>query len=157
MGMWAVVIGLVSIFQSKLPAVTEGDVIVAAEPDAAYRAVTDYGRWPQIFKNVRRAVVGENARVTFVHDDGSADVLQFKNRADQHVLWFQQIGGDADVWAETTFSPGPEPGTTHVHARFFADVTGATSWFVSDDKVRKLREKQVRDDLQQLAAYFARR
>ena len=89
--MWAVVIGLVSIFQSKLPAVTEGDVVVAAEPDAAYRAVTDYARWPSIFKNVRGAVGGENARVTFIHDDGSSDTLQFKNRADQRV-----VAGQAD-------------------------------------------------------------
>lgn len=155
--MWAVIIGLVSIFQSKLPSVTEGDVIVAAEPDAAFHAVTDYNRWPQIFKNVRRAVIGENARVTFVHDDGSTDVLQFKNRDDQHLVWFKQIGGDADVWGETTFSPGPEPGTTHVHTRFYADVSGVSSWFVSDSKVRHLREKQVRDDLSQLAAYFSKR
>lgn len=155
--MWAVVIGLVSIFQGKAPSVTEGDVVIAAEPEAAYRAVTDYGRWPQIFKNVRSAAVRENERVTFLHDDGSTDTLQFKNRADQHVVWFRQIGGDCDVWAETTFTPGPEPGTTHIHARFFAEVTGAAGWFVSDSKVKKLREKQVKDDLQQLAAYFARR
>ena len=79
------------------------------------------------------------------------------NRSDTHRVWFEQIGGDAEVWCEIAFLPGAQPGTTRVHTWFYADVHGAKSWFVSDGKIRRLRQQQVRDDLQQLVAYFSRK
>ncbi len=151
----------VKVFESKQHAVTEGEVVIATDPETAYRAVTDYQRWLQMFRNVRRAILlgggGDAARVRFIHDDGSHDDLQFKNRPETHTMAFEQIGGDADVKAEIAFFPGVEPGTCRVHTRFYADVKGMASLFVSDDHVKKLRQQQVRDDLQQLEAYFARR
>jgi hypothetical protein len=151
----------VKVYESNQEAVTEGDAVIATDPETAYRALTDYGRWLQMFRNVRRAILlgqkGDEARVRFVHDDGSHDDLHFKNRPEAHTLWFEQKGGDADVWAEIAFHPGVQPGTCRVHTRFYADVKGMASWFTSDDKVRKLRQDQVRDDLQQLVAYFARK
>ena len=71
-------------------------------------------------------------------------------------MWFEQIGGDADVWCWTTFQPGPAPGTTRVHTWLYADVSGAASWFVSDSKIRGMRQQQVRNNLQQLQTYFQR-
>jgi len=151
----------VNVFESKQAAVTEGDAVIATDPETAYRAVTNYEQWLAMFKNVRRAIVqhvdGNEARVRFVHDDGSHDDLHFKNRPATHTMWFEQLGGDAQVWAEIAFNPGIQPGTTRVHTRFYADVKGMASLFVSDDKIRKLRQEQVRDDLQQLQAYFARK
>jgi hypothetical protein len=141
--------------------VTEGDAIIATDPETAYRAVTDYQRWLAMFRNVRSATLlhqnGNEAKVRFVHDDGSHDVLHFKNQPQTHTMWFEQLGGDADVNAEIAFYPGVDPGTCRVHTRFYADVRGMASWFVSDAKVKKLRQQQVRDDLIQLQAYFARK
>jgi hypothetical protein len=150
----------VNIFE-KGQHVTEGDAIIATDAETAYRAVTDYQRWLAMFKNVRRAILlhqnGNEAKVRFVHDDGSHDDLHFKNQPQTHTMWFEQLGGDADVKAEIAFYPGVDPGTCRVHTRFYADVRGMASLFVSDDKVKKLRQQEVRDDLTQLQAYFARR
>lgn len=151
----------VNVFESKQSCVTEGDAIIATDPETAYRAVTDYQRWLTMFKNVRSATMlrqnGDEAKVRFVHDDGSNDVLHFKNQPATHTMWFEQLGGDAEVKAEISFAPGVDPGTCRVHTTFYADVKGAASWFVSDDHVKKLRQQQVRDDLTQLQAYFARK
>jgi hypothetical protein len=150
----------VRVFESRREAITEGDAVLSCDPDTAYRAATDYHRWLQIFPGVTRANVtkqqGNEAHVTFDHDDGTRDKLHFKNQPDKHAMWFEQVGGDADVWCWTTFSPGPAPGTTRVHTWFYADVTGAKSWFVDGDTIKNLRQQQVRTNLSQLQAYFQR-
>jgi hypothetical protein len=43
-----------------------------------------------------------------------------------------------------------------VHSRLYADVHGWASLFVTDGKLRSLREQRVREDLSHLRAYFAR-
>ena len=150
----------VRVFESKRSATTEGDAVISCDPDTAYHAATDYNRWLQIFDGVTRATVtsqkGDEAHVTFEHDDGSKEKLHFRNQPDKHAMWFEQLGGDADVWCWTTFQPGPAPGTTRVHTWLYADVSGAASWFVSDSKVRDMRQQQVRNNLQQLQTYFQR-
>jgi hypothetical protein len=157
----ASVLANVNVYESKLHAVTEGDAVLHCAPEVAYRAATDYARWREIFHGVRGALIktrqGDEARVTFVHDDGSRDDLHFVNRSRARTIWFEQIGGDAEVWCQIAFQPGAQPGTTRVHTWFYADVHGAKSWFVSGSKVRNLRQQQVRDDLQQLVAYFSRK
>lgn len=150
----------VRVFESQRKATTEGDAVISCDPDTAYRAATDYNRWLQIFRGVTRATVtrqqGDEAHVTFEHDDGSQEKLHFKNEPQKHAMWFEQIDGDADVWCWTTFQPGPAPGTTRVHTWLYADVSGAASWFVSDSKIRGMRQQQVRNNLQQLQTYFQR-
>jgi hypothetical protein len=151
----------VKVFESNRSCVTEGDAIIATDPDTAYRTVTDYQRWMTMFRNVRQAILlhqnGDEAKVRFVHDDGSHDDLHFKNQPQTHTMWFEQLGGDAEVKAVISFSPGPAPGTCRVHTSFYADVKGMKSWFVDDDDITKRRQQQVRDDLTQLQAYFARK
>ena len=151
----------VKVFESKQSCVTEGDAVLATDPDTAFRAVTDYQRWGTMFRNVRQTILlkqnGDEAKVRFVHDDGSNDVLHFKNQPATRTMWFEQLGGDAEVKAEISFSPGVEPGTCLVHTKFYADVKGYKSWFVDDGDIRKQRQQQVRDDLSQLQAYFARK
>ena len=157
----ASVLANVHVYESKRDAITEGDAVLHCDPDSAYRAATDYGRWREIFRGVRAAMVkaqhGAEAHVTFLHDDGTRDVLHFKNQPATRTVWFEQLGGDAEVWCQIAFQPGQQPGTTRVHTWFYADVHGAKSWFVSDDEIRKLRQQQVRDDLSQLVTYFSRR
>ena len=141
-------------------AITEGETMLAIDPDTAYRAVTDYARWAIMFPDVRRVVVtsqsGGHDRVTFIHPDGNRDNVHFHNRPAARVVWFEDTGGRAEVWVEISFLPGGQPGTTRVHSRLYADVHGWASLFVSDDKIRSMREQRVRGDLSQLRAYFAR-
>jgi hypothetical protein len=151
----------VRIYQSSDDdAVTEGDTTLAADPDVAYRLVTDYGRWSAIFADIRGVNVtsqnGADARVTFIHPDGNRDNLHFRNRPAARMVWFEDTGGRAEVWAEIVFLPGERPGVTRVHSRIYADVHGFVSLFVSDHKIRSLREQKIRDELTQLRAFFAR-
>lgn len=141
-------------------AVTEGETTLATEPDAAYRLLTDYAQWSAIFPDIRRVIVtsqnGAEARVTFIHPDGNRDNLHFRNQPAARMVWFEDTGGRAEVWAEIMFLPGDHPGMTRVHSRLYADVHGFASLFVSDRKIRRLREQRIRDELTQLHAYFAR-
>ena len=141
-------------------AITEGETTLGADPDTAYRAVSDYHRWSAMFPDIRQVIVtsrsGDDARVTFVHADGSRDNVHFRNQPAARMVWFEDTGGDAEVWAEIVFLPGERSGTTHLRSRLYADVHGFKSLFVSDRKLRRLREQRVQADLSRLRAYFAR-
>jgi uncharacterized membrane protein len=151
----------IDVFESRDKATTEGDAVLAADPDTAYAVATDYENWTRIFPTVRSAVVKERthdrAEVTFVHTDGSVDHLRFRNRPATRTVAFEQLEGDADVSAEIAFTPGDLAGTTRVHTRLHVDVHGIASAFVSDSELRTLRQQHVRDDLGRLQAYFANR
>lgn len=140
-------------------AISEGETFVAAEPDAAYATAVDYARWTSMFPDIRHAVVtrqaGVDALVTFVYADGHRDNLHFHNRPMSRTVWFEDTGGRATVWAEITFTAGQQPGTTKVHTRIYADVHGVASWFVSDSKIRRMREQRILDDLSHIRSYFA--
>jgi hypothetical protein len=141
-------------------AITEGDTVIATDPDTAYRATTDYARWSSMFPDIRDVRItqqrGSDARVTFVHTDGNLDNLHFRNQPAARMVWFEDTGGRAEVWAEIIFVPGASPGTAVLHTRLYADVHGLASLFVSDGKLRSMRQQRVRDYLVELRAYFAR-
>lgn len=153
--------GVFHVYESrKGSATTEGEALIATDPETAFRTAVDYERWTRIFPTVQRAIIakrdGNEARVTFVHTDGTREDLHFRNRPTTRTVWFEQIGGQAEVWAEITFAPGDLPNTTRVHSRLYADVHGIASAFVSDRELRELRQKQVREDLLHLQAFFGR-
>ena len=141
-------------------AITEGEVTLAVDPDAAYREVTDYARWSAMFPDIRRVIVTSRSsgddRVTFVHADGNRDNIHFRNQPAARMVWFEDTGGCAEVWAEIVFLAGERPGTTRIRSRLYADVHGFASLFVSDGKLRSIREQRVHDDLSNLRTYFAR-
>jgi hypothetical protein len=141
-------------------AITEGETFLGADPDTVYRAVTDYPRWTAMFPDIRQVIItsqaGGHDRVTFVHADGNRDNVHFHNLPAARMVWFEDTGGRAEVWVEIMFLPGNRPGTTRVHSRLYADVHGWASLFVTDGKLRSLREQRVREDLTHLRAYFGR-
>lgn len=147
------------IYESKTAATTEGDAMLATDPDTAFRIAIDYALWTQIFPDVTQAIVtsqhGADTRVTFVHHDGSRDQMHFRSQPATRTLWFEQIGGDAEVHGVIAFLAGDSPATTHVHSQLYADVHGMASLFVSGGEIRAMREKQMRDDLTSLQAFFA--
>jgi hypothetical protein len=141
-------------------AITQAETVVAADPDTAYQALTDYARWSTIFPDIHQVVItrlqGVDARVTLIHAAGNRDNVHFHNQPAARLVWFEDTGGRAEVWAEIAFLPGRQPGTSRVRSRIYADVHGIASWFVSDSKLRGLRQQRIRDDLTHLRAYFAR-
>ena len=152
----------VRIYESESnPAITEGDTLLDVAPDVAYAELADYARWPGIFSDIHEVIVtrldGDDARVTFVGPDDHHDNLHFHNRSAAHTIWFEDTGSSSTVWAEIAFLAGPTAGTTHVHSRLYVDVGGVAGIFVSDHRVRKLREQRVYDDLFDLRAHFAHR
>ena len=151
----------VRVFQNPdQSAITEGETLLATDPDTAYRVLTDYARWPTMFPDIKRVIItsqqGGHDRVTFIHTEGNRDNVHFHNRPEARLVWFEDTGGRAEVWFEILFMPGMQPGTTRVHSRLYADVHGWASLFVSDDKIRSMREQRTREDLAHLRAFFAR-
>lgn len=140
-------------------AISEGETIIAAAPEAAYTTAVDYARWTSMFPDIRNAVVtrqaGVDALVTFIYSDGHRDNLHFHNRPMSRTVWFEDTGGRATVWAEISFTAGQQAGTTKVHTRIYADVHGVASWFVSDSKIRHMREARILSDLTNLRRFFA--
>jgi hypothetical protein len=151
----------VRVFQNPdQSAITEGETVLATDPDTAYRVLTDYARWPTMFPDIKRVIItsqqGGHDRVTFIHTEGNRDNVHFHNRPEARLVWFEDTGGRAEVWFEILLMPGMQPGTTRVHSRLYADVNGWASLFVSDNKIRSMREQRTREDLAHLRAYFAR-
>ncbi len=152
--------GPIRVWQSQDEAsITEGETTLDTDPDVAYAAAVDYARWPSMFPDIVRVAItkqqGDDARVTFVHKDGNKDNVHFHNTPQARMVWFEDTGGHAEVWAEIVFVPGDRPGTTLVHSRLFADVHGIASVVVSGSKVRTMREQRVASDLANLRAYFS--
>lgn len=151
----------VRIYESKDDeAITIGETVLPVEPDVAYAAAANFKRWTEMFPDIKQVYVtrqnGNDARVTFVRADGNRDNLHFRNQPAARMVWFEDTGGRAEVWAEILFVPGDQPGTTRVRTRLYADVHGIASLVVSDSKLRGLRQKRVREDLSNLRSYFDR-
>jgi len=141
--------------------ITEGETTLDVDPDTAYAAATDYQRWSVIFPDIERVIVtkqqGDDARVTLIHRDGNRDNVHFHNTPQARMVWFEDTGGHAEVWAEIVFVPGDRDGTTRVRSRLFADVHGVASLVVGSTKVRMMREQRIASDLTHLHAYFMAR
>ncbi|MDB4957121.1 MAG: hypothetical protein JWO36_4690 [Myxococcales bacterium] len=140
--------------------ITEGETTLEIDPDTAYKTVTDYARWTVMFPDVHQVVItkqqGVDARVTFIGPNDHHDNVHFHNQPAARMVWFEDTGGSAEVWAEIVFIPGDRPGTTRMHSRLFATVHGVASLVVSDMKIRLMREQRVHDDLFNLRNYFAK-
>jgi hypothetical protein len=81
--------------------------------------------------------------------------VHFHNQPRARIVWFEDTGGSAEVWAEIVFVPGERLGTTRVRSRLYADVHGLASLVVSNAKLRALRQQRVASDLSSLHTYFA--
>ena len=140
--------------------ITEGETTLDVDPDTAYAAATDYQRWSVIFPDIERVIVtkqqGDDARVTLIHRDGNRDNVHFHNTPQARMVWFEDTGGTAEVWAEIVFIPGVKSGTTRVHSRVFASVHGVAGVFVGADRVKNLRTQRVRSDLHDLQTFFSK-
>jgi len=140
-------------------AITEGETTLDVDPQTAYAAAIQYKRWSAIFPDIVEVDIthqeGVDARVTLVHRDGNRDNVHFHNQPAAGIVWFEDTGGSAKVWAEIAFMPGDHAHTTRVHSRLYASVDGLASLFVTDAHVRELRQQRVSEDLKHLHAYFA--
>jgi hypothetical protein len=151
----------VKVYQSKDPAITEGETTIDGEPADVYATLLDYTKWPAIFPDVVKVIVteqkGVDARVTLIHPDDERDNLHFHNQPAARMVFFEDTGGRAEVWAEIVFVPGADKGTTRVHTRLFADLHGLASLIVGASDIRKMRETKIEHQLAHIRSYFRRR
>jgi hypothetical protein len=151
----------VTVFESPMhPHTTEGDVTIEADPAVAFATTTDYAHWPSIFTDLVIATItrqdGADADVVVRHRDGSADHLRFHKSPGSRTLRFEQVDGDAQLWAELSFTAGQRANTTRIHTLLHAEASGVAGWFTSDGALRALRQQAVRDDLTQLQTFLNR-
>jgi uncharacterized membrane protein len=150
----------VKIWESTQDHVSEGDVIVAGDPDALYAQLADYGRWTAVFKDVASVTVVSRGQpedaVKLVTTDGKTNNLRFHNDAGKRVVHFRDTGGRAVVWADIGFEPAAQAGMTRVHARIYADVPGFAGWFVSDGRLKRERQKKIASDLTSIRDFVGR-
>lgn len=139
---------------------TEGDTTVDGDPAAVFAVVADFAKWIEIFPDVAKVIVtdrkGTDAHVTLVAPDGHRDNLKFHTTPQARMVFFEDTGGRAEVWAEIVFVAGELPGTTRVHSKLFAEVKGVASLVVADSDVRRMRQAKVESQLVHLRRYFSR-
>ena len=138
--------------------VTEGELVVTAEPDVVYATLVDYAHWTNVFTYLNTVNItsqrGDRAEIVTISKKGNKSTLRFNNDRTKRLVRFDQLGGRADAKAQIAISPGKAAGTTVVQVRLDAQVSGPAGWFVSDSQVRAKREKKIAKDLGQLEAYF---
>jgi uncharacterized membrane protein len=142
---------------------TEAVVIVNAPPAAVYELATDYGRWTQMFSDIRSVTVEgggrRDAKVRFRSAAlGHEVAVKFDNVANESIRF---VSVDAPPGAHATGIYMLEPlanGTrTKIVASLYLDVSGIAGVFMSNKKLRGMRQAKLRADLGDVAAHFASR
>jgi hypothetical protein len=150
----------VKIWESTQDHVSEGEVIVAGDPDLLYAQLADYGRWTAVFPDVASVTVVSRGQpedaVKLVTVEGQTNNLRFHNDPTRRVVHFRDTGGRAVVWADIGFEPTAQAGMTRVHAKIYADVPGMIGWFVSGGRLRRERQKTIATDLTNIRDFVAR-
>jgi ribosome-associated toxin RatA of RatAB toxin-antitoxin module len=141
---------------------TESTLVVDAPPAAIYALVTDYAGWTSFLTDVSGVKVERggrrDARVRFHSKALDHTVtVQFDNQPDR-VIKFVGVEGPPGGRASGSFVLEPLDGGRHtkITASFYLDVVGVAGVFVSDAKIRGMRQAKLRADLtdvlQRLAA-----
>jgi uncharacterized membrane protein len=132
---------------------TEATVTVDAPPAEIYALVTDYASWTTFLSDVSDVKVERggrrDARVRFHSKALDHTVtVQFDNQQDR-VIKFVGVEGPPGGRASGMFVLDPIDGgrQTRIRASFYLDVVGAAGLFVSDGKLRGMRQAKLRADL----------
>jgi hypothetical protein len=132
--------------------VTEATVVVDATPSEIYAVVTDYAHWPAILSDVRSVKIErggrDDARLRFHSKVFERDVtVQFDNRPDREVK-FVGVKGPPGGRAGGAYVLEPlEGGRARVVASLYLDAVGVARMFVTDAKLRVMREAKLRADM----------
>jgi uncharacterized protein YndB with AHSA1/START domain len=142
---------------------TEATLTVDAPPAEVYALITDYASWPQFSTDATEVKVQRggrrDGRVRFHSRALDHTVtIQFDNEPDR-VVKFVGVEGPPGGRASGTYVLEPIDGgqRTRIHASLYLDVVGVTGVFVSDSKLRGMREAKLRADGNDLSQHFASR
>ncbi len=136
---------------------TEATLTVDASPAEIYALVTDYAGWTSFLGDVSSVKVERggrrDARVRF-HSRAIAHTVtvQFDNEPDR-VIRFVGVEGPPGGRASGTYVLDPIDGgrRTKITASLHLEIVGIGQLFVSDAKLRSIRQAKLRADLDDLA------
>jgi len=111
----------VHMWQTKVPAVTEGYVDVAASPEEIYRTLTDYAHWTQVFTDIEWVKHKKGGREDALLECKSrtygktSQHFQFSNRPNK-LLRYRLTDGPPGVvlWEEIWLEPLGQEGLTRI-------------------------------------------
>ena len=142
---------------------TEATITVDVPPAVVYALVTDYAGWTSFLSDVSNVKVERggrrDGRVRFHSHAIDHDVtVQFDNVPDR-VIKFVGIEGPPGGRASGTYILEPIDGGQHtqITASLYLDVVGVVGVFVSDAKIRRMRDAKLRADLNDLLQRLAAR
>lgn len=142
---------------------TEATITVDAPPAEVYALITDYAGWSTFSTDATEIKVERadrrNGRVRFHSRAIDHTVtVQFDNEQD-HIIKFVGIEGPPGGRASGSYILEPVDGgqRTKITASLYLDVVGVTGIFVSDSKIRGMRQAKLRSDLNDLLQRFASR
>lgn len=141
--------------------VTEARATIDATPAQIYALVTDYAHWVPVLTDIKSVTVESggrrNATVRFTSRVLEHEVtVVFDNDVDR-MIRFRGIKGPPGGRASGTYVLTPIDGgrRTEVTAHLYLDVVGVVGVFVSDSKIRAMRQAKLRADLTDVKRYFA--
>lgn len=150
----------VKFWKSSRKATSEAGVDVHATTSQVYAAVTDYGRWPQLFRDVKWVKVKSGGRrdavVQFASRAlGHTVTVRFDNEEPRTVR-FKLVDGPRGARASGQFfMDALGEGVTRIQGALYMDVVGFVGFFVPDSTIRRKRDAKLRSDLQDLLQRFA--
>lgn len=139
--------------------VSKATITVDAPPADVYALITDYAQWRKFLTDV-----------TFVKVESGGQIdarVRMASRALQHkvTIAFNNDPGKAIRFKLVDGPPGARAtgeyllvgidggNRTRIDATLYMDVVGVTGIFVTDKKIRKMRQAKVRTDLEDVARW----
>ena len=142
---------------------SQGTITIDAPPAEVYTAMTDYALWPRFLTDVEWTKVQaggrRDARIRMrTHSLGHEVTIQFDN-IDNQAVRFELIDGPPGARANGAYVLVPLDGgtRTRVDATLYMNVVGAPGLFISDAKIKRLRQAKLRGDLADGAREIERR
>lgn len=139
---------------------SKASITIDAAPAEVYALVTEYSSWRRFFTDIVTVKVKTGGRHdALVEMESRAlehDVtVVFDNDADKAIR-FKLVDGPPGARAkgEYLLVPVDEGRRTRIDATLYMDVVGVVSVFVSDRKIRSMRQAKLRADLEDVARWF---
>ena len=139
--------------------VSQGTITVEAPPPDVYALLTDFANWRKYLTDIERVKVKSGGRRDAEVEMksralGHTVTVRFENDADKLVK-FKLVDGPrgARAWGEYTLVSIDEGKHTRIDARLYMDVVGAVGLFVTDKRIRKMRQAKLRADLEDVARW----